>query len=257
MKGLEGKVAIITGSAGGIGRATAKRLASHGVHVVVADIDLPGAEETVSQLDTEGLAVEFDATDAASTQRIATEAIERFGGIDILHNNVGVTASAWDTDSTLLDTELDWWDLTWQINVRSFVVLTKVVVEHMLDRGSGSIINMSSMAGDEGSTGLIAYGTSKAAVAHFTRYVAVQYGKRNIRSNAIAPGVIATQQLLENAPDLPEQTLETLPAPRVGEPEDIAALVAFLASDDAEFINGEVIHVDGGQMAGMDPRPAS
>src|SRR5690625_3471208 len=145
MKGLEGKVAVITGSAGGIGRATAKRLASHGVHVVVADLDRSGAEETVSQLDTEGLAVEFDATDATSTQRIASEAIERFDKIDILHNNVGVTASAWDTDSTLLDTELDWWDLTWQVNLRSFVVLSKVVVEHMLDRGSGSIINMSSM----------------------------------------------------------------------------------------------------------------
>jgi NAD(P)-dependent dehydrogenase (short-subunit alcohol dehydrogenase family) len=116
---------------------------------------------------------------------------------------------------------------------------------------------MSSMAGDQGSPALVAYGTTKAAIAHFTRYLAVQYGRQDIRCNAIAPGVILTQQLIDNAPDLEEQTLQVLPFPRVGQPEDVAALVAFLASDEAAFINGEVVHVDGGQTVGMDPRPPS
>lgn len=255
MQGLEGKVAIVTGGAAGIGRSTAVRLASEGVAVVVADIDVDGAEEVVSQLATEGLAVGFDATDDASTEQVVSRAVDRFGGVDVLHNNVGVTANAWSTDSTLLDTPLDVWDVTWAVNVRSFVVATKAAIPHMLERGGGSIINMSSMAGDQGSPGLIAYGTSKAAVAHLSRYIAVQYGRQNIRSNAIAPGVIATQQLLDNAPDLPGQTLQVLPYPRVGEPEDVAALVAYLASDESQFLNGDVIHIDGGQTVGSDPRP--
>ncbi len=256
MQGLDGKVAIVTGGAGGIGRSTAIRLAAAGVSVAVADLDGEGAERVVGELETEGLAIEFDATDETSTEQVVTRTVERFGGLDILHNNVGVTASAWATDSTLLDTSLDWWDLTWQVNVRSFVVITRAAIPHMLERGGGSIINMSSMAGDQGSPGLIAYGVSKAAVAHLTRYIAVQYGKQNVRCNTIAPGVIATPQLLENAPDLPAQTLETLPSTRVGEPEDVAALVAFLASDESQFINGDVIHIDGGQTIGADPRPA-
>lgn len=256
MAELDGKVAIITGGAGGIGRSTAIRLAAEGASVVVADLDLTGAQAVVDELDTEGLAIEFDATDVDSTQQVVTRTVERFGGLDILHNNVGVTARAWSTDSTLLETDIDWWDLTWEVNVRSFVVITKAAIPHMIERGGGSIINMSSMAGDQGSPGLIAYGVSKAAVAHLTRYIAVQYGKQNVRCNTIAPGVIATPQLLENAPDLPAETLQTLPHTRVGEPEDVAALVAFLASDEAQFINGDTIHIDGGQTIGADPRPA-
>jgi NAD(P)-dependent dehydrogenase (short-subunit alcohol dehydrogenase family) len=257
VKGLDGKVAIITGGAAGIGRSTAIRLASEGVSVVVADLNIDGAEEIVGQLDAPGLAVEFDATDDESTERVVARAVERFGGLDILHNNVGVTANAWSTDSTLLETPMDVWDITWKVNVRSFVVISKAAVPHMLERGGGSIINMSSMAGDQGSPGLIAYGTTKAAVAHLTRYMAIQYGRQNIRTNAIAPGVIATEQLLENAPDLPEETLQTLSYPRVGEPEDVAALVAYLASDESQFINGDIIRIDGGQVAGSDPRPSS
>lgn len=254
MQGLDGKVAIVTGGANGIGRATAIRLASEGVSVVVADRDVQGAEDAVGKLETEGLTVEFDATDDASTERVVARTVDRFGGLDILHNNVGVTANAWSTDSTLLDTPLDVWDLTWQVNVRSFVVITKAAVPHMLERGGGSIINMSSMAGDQASPGLIAYGTSKAAVAQFTRYVAIQYGRQNIRCNAIAPGVIGTEQLLENAPDLPGQTLQTLSYPRIGEPEDVASLVAYLASEESAFVNGDVVRIDGGQTTGSDPR---
>lgn len=257
MRGLDGKVAIVTGGAAGIGRSTAMRLASEGVSVAVADIDAPGAEEVVSKLDTEGLAVEFDATDDASVERVVAQTVERFGGLDILHNNVGMTASAWATDSTLLDTDLEVWDRSWQINLRSFVVATRAAIPHMIERGGGAIVNMSSMAGDQGSPGLIAYGTTKAAIAHFTRYLAVQYGRQNIRCNGIAPGVILTQQLVDNAPDLEEQTLQALPFPRVGQPEDVAALVAFLVSDESAFINGEVVHVDGGQTVGSDPRPRS
>src|SRR5690606_30097230 len=151
------------------------RLAAEGVSVAVADINLAGAEEVAGQLGDKGLAIEFDATDDSSVEQVIARTVERFGGLDILHNNVGVTAPAWSTDTTLLDTEMDTWDLIWKVNLRSFVVASKAAIPHMLERGAGAIINMSSMAGDQGSPGLIAYGTSKAAVAHFTRYVAVQY----------------------------------------------------------------------------------
>jgi NAD(P)-dependent dehydrogenase (short-subunit alcohol dehydrogenase family) len=135
MQGLGGKVAIITGGAAGIGRSTAIRLASEGVSVAVADINAEGAEEVVSKLDTEGLAVEFDATDDASVERVIERTVEQFGGLDILHNNVGMTASAWATDTTLLDTSLETWDRMWAINLRSFVVASKAAIPHMVERG--------------------------------------------------------------------------------------------------------------------------
>lgn len=255
MRGLGGKVAIVTGGAGGIGQSTAMRLAAEGASVVVADIDLRGAQDVVGRLTGDGLAVAFDAADDTSVRQVVEATIERFGGVDILHNNVAMTAAAWEVDTTLLDTSLDTWDLTWGINLRSYVVATRAAIPHMLRRGGGAVINMSSRAAHEASPGLIAYGTSKAAVTHFTRYVAVQYGRHNIRCNAIAPGLILTAQLVDHAPQREELTLQRLPFPRVGQPEDVAAAVAFLASDDAAFVNGALLPVDGGQTAGPDTRP--
>jgi NAD(P)-dependent dehydrogenase (short-subunit alcohol dehydrogenase family) len=255
--GLSGKVAVITGGANGIGRSTAFRLAEHGAAVVVADRDIDGAGKVVEQLRGPGAAaVEFDATDVSSVEDVITSTVREFGRVDVLHNNVGVTSSAWSTDLTVLETPVDVWDATMAVNVRCHFVAAKAALPHMLAAGSGSVINMASVAGQRGRVGLTAYGASKAAVIQLTRSLATQYGRSNIRTNCICPGVILTEQLVANAPHLEAATLEHIPYPRVGRPDDIAGLVAFLASEESGFINGEVIRCDGGASIGTDPRPA-
>jgi NAD(P)-dependent dehydrogenase (short-subunit alcohol dehydrogenase family) len=249
-----GKVAVITGGAAGIGRATATLLSSEGATVVIADRDVQSAEKVASDLPGDSRAIEFDATDHASITALVDRTVEAFGRIDILHNNVGVTTAAWTADRAVVDTPVEVWDMIMSVNVRSHFLASQAVIPHMLEQGGGAIINMASVAGFRGAPGLTTYGVSKAAVMHLTQFTAVQYGPQNIRVNCIAPGVIKTQQLIDNAPGLEEATLATLPFSRVGEPEDIAAVVAFLASDEAAFINGEIIRVDGGGMAGQNPR---
>jgi NAD(P)-dependent dehydrogenase (short-subunit alcohol dehydrogenase family) len=255
MTSLEGRVAVITGSAHGIGRSTALRLAEEGAAVVVADRDTESARRVVDELSGPGVAVTFDATDADSVRAVVEQTIKEFGQIDVLHNNVGVTSSAWSTDLTVTETALEVWDLVMAVNVRSHFVAAQAALPHMLTAGRGCIVNTASVAGERGKLGLTAYGASKAAVIQLTRSLAVQYGRANVRTNCVAPGVILTEQLVENAPDMEATTLTQLPSPRVGQPTDVASAVAFLASDEAGFINGQVIRCDGGASAGVDPRP--
>lgn len=250
MSKFEGKVALITGAAAGIGAATAQLLSSQGATVVVADRDFAGAQKVVADLDNKALAVEFDALEKDSIDAMVAQTIEAFGRIDILHNNVGVTTAAWTQDRGVLDTPVEVWDMITSVNVRSHFLATQATLPHMIAQGGGAIINMASIGGLRGAPGLVAYGVSKAAVVHLTSFTAVQHGRDGIRTNCIAPGVIRTQQLLDNAPGLSEAALATLPFRRVGEPGDIASVVSFLASDEAAFINGELIVVDGGSTAG-------
>lgn len=251
---FDGQVALITGGAAGIGAATAKKLASEGATIVIADRDIEGAEKLVAELPGRNLGVEFDAREAASIESMVKRTIDEFGQIDILHNNVGVTTAAWTEDKLVVDTPVEVWDMIFDVNVRSHFLASKYALPHMIERGKGVIINMASVAGLRGGAGLVSYGVSKAAVIHLTKFMAVQYGRSGIRINSIAPGVIRTQQLLDNATGLSDATLDTLPFPRTGEPEDVANLVAFLASDQASFINGDVVTCDGGGMAGQATR---
>lgn len=246
---VEGKVAIVTGGAAGIGRETAVTLAREGARVVVADINTDGAKVTADGIGDAATAAYFDATDADSIAALVDGVMSEHGRIDIVHNNAALVGpDAWFTDSTVVDTSIEMWDRAFATNVRSIFLMCKNALPHMVAGGGGSIVNMASIGGLRGSTALTAYGTTKAAVVGLTRYVAAQHGKQGVRCNAIAPGVIQTRQLLDAVPDLPAQALPGVASPRVGLPADIANMVLFLASDESAFVNGETYRVDGGSM---------
>jgi NAD(P)-dependent dehydrogenase (short-subunit alcohol dehydrogenase family) len=250
---LDGRVALVTGAAGGIGAATARVLAGHGATVVVADIQGDRVAETARAIGSAASAVQYDAADAASVEAMVDTVVERHGRIDVLHNNAAITSAAWTRDTTVLDTTLEWFDLTLAVNLRSTFVATRRALPTMVQQGSGCIVNMASIAAFAGAPSLVAYGISKAGVATFTKYLATQYGRDGVRANCIAPGAILTEQVLENVPGVEELAIDVLPWNRAGQGEDIGNVVAFLASDDADYVNGQVITVDGGGTAGTAP----
>jgi NAD(P)-dependent dehydrogenase (short-subunit alcohol dehydrogenase family) len=255
MEQLEGKVAIVTGGASGIGEGAAIRLAADGARVVVADRNLAGAEEVARRIGGDAIAVGFDAEDIDSIEALIATTIDRFGRVDVLNNNAAWTADNIEQfDRDLLNTSPESFDKAWRINVRSMFVACKASLPYMIEQGGGSFINMASVAAVRGGSGAICYGTTKAAVMRFTRSVATQYGRKNVRSNAILPGFIATPATLAHVPD-GSAIMPFLPHHRDGKPADIAALISFLATDDAEYINGQCIAVDGGYIAG-DARPS-
>jgi NAD(P)-dependent dehydrogenase (short-subunit alcohol dehydrogenase family) len=250
MRRLENKVAIVTGGAGGIGSATAHRLASEGARVVVADINLGRAREVAQAVGHDALAVAYDAADAASIQSLIETAIQRCGRLDILHNNAAVTAPEKQSqDTTAVDIPFEIWDLTLKVNLTSYMAAAKYALPHMIARGSGAIINTASGSGSHGDLARIAYGTSKAAIINLTRYIATQHGRQGIRCNAISPGLILTAAAEKTVPELLQMISEHVLTTRLGRPEDVAALVAFLASEDAAYINGQNITCDGGMTA--------
>jgi NAD(P)-dependent dehydrogenase (short-subunit alcohol dehydrogenase family) len=251
---LTDRVAIVTGAASGIGRATALALAAEGAAVVVADLFAEGAERVAREVTAAGgraVAQPTDVGDEASVAAMVEAALKSFGRLDVLHNNAAATEPqllAGDLELTAMDAAV--WDRTLAINLRGPMLGCKHAIPRMLERGGGAIVNTSSASGLTGDLVRAAYGASKAGLDALTRYVATQYGKRGIRCNSIAPGVIATPALAANVPqpqiDAYERSHLT---PRLGRPEDIARAVVFLASDDAAFITGQVISVDGGLLA--------
>jgi NAD(P)-dependent dehydrogenase (short-subunit alcohol dehydrogenase family) len=246
---VEGKIALVTGGAAGIGRQTAITLAREGAQVVIADINLDGAKKVAEGIGGGAAAIHFDATDQQSIQDLVAAVIAQHGRVDVIHNNAALVGpDAWFTDGSVIDTSIEMWDRAFATNVRSIFLMCKYALPHMVENGGGSIVNMASVAGLRGSSALTAYGSTKAAVIGLTRFIAAQHGKQGVRCNAIAPGVIRTQQLLDAVPDLPQQALAGVASPRVGEPSDIANMVLFLASDESAFVNGEVYRVDGGAM---------
>jgi NAD(P)-dependent dehydrogenase (short-subunit alcohol dehydrogenase family) len=156
-------------------------------------------------------------------------------------------------DTTVLETSIETWDQSFAVNVRSYFIATKYALPHMLKNGSGSIVNIASDSGLGGDCALVAYGSSKAAVVNFSRYVAAQYGRQGIRCNTICPGPIATQALREHAPETLKSTLNAVYVPQLGEPQHIAALVAYFSSDEAAYTNGAMISCDGGLDAVITP----
>jgi NAD(P)-dependent dehydrogenase (short-subunit alcohol dehydrogenase family) len=249
MNRLHDKIAIITGGAGGIGSACAARFASEGATVVVADILLEPAQQVAARVGNGAIGLHYDAGDPDSIKAGIDEVIRRFGRLDVLFNNAALTSLEIQAqDTTAPDIPLEVWDRIMNVNARGVLVGCKYAIPHLTAAGGGSIINTASDAGVAGDISRIAYGASKAAVIALTQYVATQHGHENIRCNAILPGPILTDALLA-FPELVRTLGRHSLTSRLGRPEDIAAMAAFLAADESAYVTGQALAVDGGHLA--------
>lgn len=246
MRGLKDKVAIVTGGASGIGAATARRLKEEGALVAVADINVDGARDMANEIGGETKAFAYDARDEASIADLIVAVVSHFGRLDILHNNAGALST---DDTTALDTPIETWDAAMALNARAYFAGAKHAVPHMISAGGGVIISTASSSALAGQMAQIAYGSSKAGIIALTQYIATQYGRQNIRANSISPGIIMTPGLRKVAPELDGIMGPALLTGYLGAPEDVAATVAFLASEDARYITGQNVCVDGGLFA--------
>lgn len=254
MPRLKDKVAIVTGAASGIGAETAAALGREGALVVIADINLDGARQQAARMTAEGAsaaAMSVDLGNPESIEALIEFAVERFGGLDILDNNAADTRLSSTRDVGVEHTDIEVWDSLMRTNLRGTMLACKYAIPKLRARGGGSIINMSSGSGLTGALAPTAYGVSKAGIVTLTQYVATQHGKEGIRCNAIAPGLIVTPSTAQTyaSGDFGRMMLSHHLTPRLGTPSDIASAVVFLASDEAAFITGQTICVDGGLLA--------
>lgn len=256
---LEEKVAIITGAGSGIGQATARRFADEGARLVLNDINADYAAELEEKIGTEHAYVVGDVSQEETAERLAATARERFGRIDVLVNNVGDLYIGEITETPVED-----WDRLMATNLRSMFLCCKHTIPTMLEQGSGAIVNLSSISAfigqeaEEGGPSFFAYSVTKAGARQLTTNLATRYAKQGIRVNAVAPGATRTRQVRHFLPDLPQEEEDAIwenagaqgtPMGRVGRPDEIAAAIAFLASDEASFITGTTLLADGGYVA--------
>ncbi|MGH9008180.1 MAG: 3-oxoacyl-ACP reductase [Acidimicrobiales bacterium] len=241
---LEGKVVVITGAAGGIGRASARRFASEGARVVAADL-IAAVDEVADEVG--GIAVRLDVTSAEAVQAMYRRAEEEFGGIDICFNNAGISPP---DDDSILTTEADAWARVQAVNLTGVYLCCKYGIPHLLARGGGSVINTASFVAVLGSaTSQISYTASKGGVLAMSRELGVQFARQGVRVNALCPGPVNTpllQELFAKDPERAARRLVHVPMGRFAEADEIAAAAAFLASDDASFITASTFLVDGG-----------
>lgn len=244
--GLSGKVAIVTGSARGLGAATARRLAQEGAKVVITDINAELAQATARALQDERLAahcVVGDITKAADVQRLVDETVAHFGGVHILVNNAGAPR-----DKYLVKMSEDDWDFVMNVMLKGAFLAAKAVMPHFIEQGWGRLINISSRA-HLGNPTQANYSAAKAGLIGMAKALSMEEGRYGITANCVAPGFMETEmvQALATYETIKERAVAAQPIKRVGRPEDIADAVAFLASERAGFISGEVLHVTGGR----------
>jgi NAD(P)-dependent dehydrogenase (short-subunit alcohol dehydrogenase family) len=256
---LDGKIALVTGAARGIGAATARHLCRLGARVAVTDRDSDGARALAEELVGDGhdaLGLACDVSDAVAVADAVARTVDRFGGIDLLDHNAAWTDFRTDLDAEEVD--LGTWDRVLATNATGGLHLIRATLPLMRARGGGAVVLISSGSASIGEHRRIAYGVSKAAVEQLSRHVAARYGRDGIRCNVIAPGFILTETAARGVPEAGRERLaEQNPLGRLGTPDDIAFVVGFLLSDRAAFVNGQVLRVDGGltispRLAGLD-----
>jgi 3-oxoacyl-[acyl-carrier protein] reductase len=241
---LEGKVALVTGAAQGIGKAVVLLLARNGADIVVSDINLEKAGETAREIEATGrraMPIKVDVANSGDVERMVQTILEQFGQIDILINNAGIAR-----DKLILRMTEEDWDAVLDINLKGTFNCTKAVVKHMSKQRSGKIVNIASVVGEMGNAGQANYSASKAGVIGFTKTIAREFAQRGINVNAIAPGYIQTP-MTEALPEKAKDELKRMiPMERLGQPEDVAGAVLFLVSEAASYITGHVLNVNGG-----------
>lgn len=239
-------VAIVTGSARGIGLEIARTLGEAGYRVVLSDINEDGLNKAKSELESTGIITQICKADVSKSEdadKLTKVAIESFGRIDVLVNNAGITR-----DGLIMRMDEDAWDLVLKINLKGTFLMSKAVVRPMLKQKSGAVINIASVIGLMGNAGQANYAASKAGVIGFTKSFAKEFGRKGIRANAIAPGFINSEMTAVLPEKVKEQMLAQIPLNSFGNPRDVANAVVFLASDKASYITGQVLTVDGGMV---------
>ena len=246
---LDGKVAVITGAGGGMGREAALLFSEEGARVCVADVDGEAAEQTAGEA-RDAFAFEVDVSDPDSVRRMYAETAERFGGVDVLYNNAGISPA---DDASILETETDAWQRVQDVNTKGVFLCCKHGIPHLLERGGGSVFNVASFVALVGAaTSQISYTASKGAVLSLSRELAVQFARRGIRVNALCPGPVETpllMRLFADDPEAFERRRVHLPMGRLAKPREIVNAALFLAGDESSYVNGATFLVDGGLTA--------
>jgi 3-oxoacyl-[acyl-carrier protein] reductase len=241
---LEGKIAVVTGGAQGIGQSVAATLAREGADIVVVDIDDARCQETVTMVEASGrrtLALGVNVGEWDQVKSMADRVLQEWGRIDILVNNAGITR-----DGLLMRMKEEDWQAVLQVNLTGTFFCSKAILPAMSKQRSGRIVNIASIVGVIGNVGQANYAASKAAVIGLTKTVAREYASRNVTVNAVAPGFIDTAMTRHLSPDIQESLLNQIPAKRLGQASDVAEAVCFLSSERAGYITGHVLHVNGG-----------
>ena len=246
MKPLENKIALVTGAARGIGQAIALQLAADGADLALCDVKAEWLEDTIAKVKALGRRAEgysMDVANGAAVGEAVAKILADFGRIDVLVNNAGITR-----DTLLMRMSEEDWDAVLDINLKGAFLVTKAVVKPMMKQRSGAIVNIASVVGIMGNPGQANYTASKAGLIALTKTTAKELGSRNVRVNAVAPGFIRTAMTDKLSEPVKEAMLKMVPLGRLGEPEDVAKAVAFLASDAAAYVNGQTLAVCGGMV---------